>query len=234
MRYRAPLIEGRLVRRYKRFFADVELAGGEIVVTHCANPGSMKTCAPDAARVWLSRSDDPRRRLAYTWELVEAEGAMVVVNTAHANAVVGEALAAGAIPELAGYRDLAREVPYGRGSRVDFLLTRPGRRGRCFVEVKGVTMAAGGRVSAFPDSVTERGTRHLQELIRTVRRGDRAVLLFCVGRDPTDVVRPADEIDPVYGKTLRRAARGGVEVLAYRAAVSPRGIQLRDRVPVEL
>ncbi len=232
MEYAAPLLTGRLVRRYKRFFADVRLRGGQTVVAHCPNPGSMRTCAPDRARVWLSRAAGAKRKLAYTWELVEADGGMVVVNTARANAVVAEALARGTLPELAGYDQVQREVRYGRQSRVDFLLMRGDER--CYVEVKSVTMAAGAGVSTFPDSVTERGSRHLEELIRMVRRGHRAVLLFCVSRDPTDVVTPADDIDPVYGRTLRKAARAGVEVMAVRCSVTPSGIEVRDRAPVEL
>ena len=232
MEYASPLLEGRLVSRYKRFFADVELPGGEVVVTHCPNPGSMRTCAPDRARVWISKSESPRRKLAYTWELVEAFGGMVVVNTALANRVVAEALDRGVIEELAGYDSIRPEVRYGEASRVDFLLSTGDSR--CYLEVKSVTLFAGESASAFPDSVTARGSRHLEELIRVVQAGDRAVLLFCVGRDPTDVVRPADDIDPVYGQTLRRAARAGVEVLAYRCKVTPHGVHLAGRVPVDL
>ncbi len=191
MQYLEPLLEGRLVRRYKRFLADIELAGGELVVSHCANPGSMKTCQPDGARAWLSRAHGAKRKLAYTWELVEAEGATVCINTARANAVVEEALRAGVIGELAGFDQLRREVRYGTRSRVDFLLGY-GQRD-CYLEVKSVTMRHGPRVSAFPDSVTARGTRHLEELMAMVRAGHRAVLLFCVNRSDARCVRPADE-----------------------------------------
>lgn len=232
MEYAAPLLEGRLVSRYKRFFADVELPDGEVVVTHCPNPGSMRTCAPDRARVWISKSNNPKRKLAYTWELVEAFGGMVVVNTNLANRVVAEALDAGVIAELADYDEIKPEVRYGDSSRVDFLLTRGDER--CWLEVKSVTLHAGGAVSAFPDSVTARGTRHLHELMNMVRTGDRAVMLFCVSRDPTEVVRPADDIDPVYGETLREAVAAGVELLAYRCDVSPTNVELLERIPVDL
>lgn len=227
-----PLIEGRLVDRYKRFLADVRLESGEVVVAHCANPGSMRNCRPDDARVWLSRSDNPRRKLAYTWELVEADGALVCVNTAMANRVVDEALAAGVVSELAQYESIAREVRFGERSRVDFVLERSGER--CFVEVKSATMGVGDGVTAFPDSVTERGTRHLRELTGVAAEGHRAVLLFCAGRGDTEVVRPADEIDPAYGQALRAARAAGVEVLAYACDVSARGVWLRRRVPVRL
>ena len=234
MRYPAPLVAGRLIRRYKRFFADVELGRGaarRVVVAHCANPGPMRTCAEVGGRVWLLPSSDPRRRLAWTWELAEVGGALVSVNTARANQIVAEALAGGVIAELAGDGAVRREVPAG-ASRIDFLLEAARRR--TWVEVKCATMDGGDGGAAFPDSVTVRGTRHLGELVRLRRRGDRAVLLFCVARAGARTVRPADEIDPAYGAALRRAARMGVEVLAYRAAIDRRGIALADRIEVEL
>lgn len=240
MQFDRPLLEARLARRYKRFFADVELEDGTVVVSHCPNPGSMKNCRPDGARVWVSRNDDPRRKLRYTWELVEVERTLVCVNTARPNTVVAEALAAGRIPELSGYDSVRPEVAYGERSRVDFLLERKGDGGnegegdRCWVEVKSVTLGIGRGISAFPDSVTARGTRHLRELMAMAAAGDRAVLLFCAGRADTRVVRPADDIDPLYGQTLREAASAGVEILAYRCDISPEGITLANRVPVDL
>lgn len=231
MKFAAPLVAGRLVARYKRFFADVALRGGEVVTAHCANPGSMRTCAEPGARVWLSRSNDPKRRLAWTWELAEIGGAMIAVNTARANQIVAEALAARAIAELGAYETIQREAKAG-ASRIDFLLGRGGER--TWVEVKCATMDGGGGDAAFPDSVTDRGARHVGELERLRKRGDRAVLLFCVARAGVSRVRPADEIDPVYGAALRRAAARGVEVLAYRAAIDRRGIALADAIPVDL
>ena len=232
MDFPAPLIEGRLIRRYKRFLADVELADGEIVVAHCPNPGSMLYCAPDDARVWLSVKHSPTRKLPYTWELVEAYGAMVCVNTAQANEVVAEALAEGRIPELRGYDEVRREVMWSPGTRVDFVLSRHGET--CLVEVKSATMRGGDRVTAFPDSVTARGTKHLGELMNAVRAGHRAVLFFCCNRSDARSVRPADEIDPLYGYTLRQAASAGVEILAYRSDLQPSGISLAEAIPVEL
>lgn len=233
MRYPVPLLEGRLLRRYKRFLADIELPGGEVVISHCPNPGSMKTCAPDGAPVWLSRSDDPRRKLAYTWEIVEAFGSMVCVHTGRANDLVAEALEAGALAELDGYDRVRREVRCSDRSRIDFVLEREGGEA-CYVEVKNVTLSAGGGVSAFPDAVTKRGTKHLEELMTLAAAGHRAVLLFCASRHDTERVRPAGDIDPVYAETLRRAARSGVEVLAYRCDVSPTEVVVRQRVPVDL
>lgn len=232
MDFEQPLVEGRLVRRYKRFLADVTLPGGEEVVAHCANPGSMRTCMTEGGRVWLSKSDDPRRKLAYSWELAEVDGAMVCVNTAHANRVVAEALAAGVIAELRGFERVRPEVRYGERSRVDFLLETGDRK--CYVEVKSVTLRGGAGVGAFPDSVTARGTRHLEELMAMVAAGHRAVMLFCCNRSDARAMRPADEIDAAYGRTLRRAAAAGVELLAYRCDLSPRGIWMRERVPVDL
>jgi sugar fermentation stimulation protein A len=227
------LVEGRLVRREKRFFAHVELADGRRVVSHCANPGSMKGCARERARVWLSESDSPARQLRFTWELVEGEaGGLVCVNTARANQLVAEALTRGAVAELRGWGRTRREVRYGSRSRVDFLLQR-GRR-LCYLEVKSVTLDLGGRVAGFPDSVTERGRRHLEELAAMAADGHRAVLLFAVNRSGARAVRPADHIDPRYGEALRSAAGSGVELLAYASRLTTAGMTLARPVPVQL
>ncbi len=226
-----PLVCGRLLRRYKRFLADVAL-GDQVVVAHCPNPGSMRTCQEEGGQVWVQARTG--RKLAWTWELAVVAGATVCVNTARANQLVADALAAGAIFELAGYDRIAREVPFG-ASRLDFCLSRgPLRRDQAWVEVKSATMDGGGGAAAFPDSVTDRGARHLGELIALRRRGARAALLFVVARTGVDRVRPADEIDPAYGAALRRAAAAGVEVLAYGAALSPAGLWLDRRLPVAL
>ncbi len=210
------LIEGRLVRRYKRFLADVELADGSIVVAHCPNPGSMKTMKKPGSEVWLSESDSPKRKLAYTWELMRSCGDMTLVHTGRANAIVAEALQASVVQELAGFQSLRAEVPYGK-SRIDFCLKF--ESGPCFVEVKNVTMSDGDSGLAFPDSVTARGTKHLRSLMTMVSEGDRAVLLFCCSRNGATQVRPADEIDSVYGTTLREAIAAGVEVLTYSCKI---------------
>jgi sugar fermentation stimulation protein A len=232
MQFTRPLIEGRLVRRYKRFLADVELGDGQAVVAHCPNPGSMQTCAVPGGPVWVSHHNNPARKLAYTWELAEVDGAMVCVNTALANDIVYEALSQSAIAELCGYEAIRREVRYGLQSRIDFLLSRAGEQ--CYVEVKSVTLHGGREVAAFPDSVTARGTKHLEELMTMVAQGHRAVLLFCCNRSDARSVRPADEIDPLYGHTLRRAAAAGVQILAYRSDITPSGIALSEAVPVNL
>lgn len=226
------LQRGRLIKRYKRFLADIQLPDGEVVIAHCPNPGSMLRCAPDNAPVWLTKSDNPKRKLKYTWELVKAHGSYVCVNTQHANNVVADALHDGVVDELNGFDELKREVKYGERSRIDFLLTTGDDK--TYVEVKSVTMSMGKQVTAFPDSVTARGTRHLQELMAMVDEGHRAVMLFCCARADTKLVRPAHEIDPVYASTLREAADAGVELLAYRCDVSTRGMWLRERVPIEL
>jgi sugar fermentation stimulation protein A len=231
MRFEAPLVEARLLRRWKRFFAEAELAGGERVIAHCANPGAMTGCMPIGAPVWLRPSADPRRRLAWTWELVRNGRALICVNTARGNQVVAEALAAGRIAELAGAGPPRREVALG-SSRIDFGFGA-GRQ-RTFLEVKTVTLDGGDGIAAFPDSVTARGTRHVGELARAARRGHRTVLLFCVARSGARAVRPADDIDPDYGRALRRAAAAGVELYAYGCRLSRTGIWLNAPLPVLL
>jgi sugar fermentation stimulation protein A len=229
-----PLVEGRLLRRYKRFLADVRV-GRDTVVAHCPNPGSMRTCADEGGRVWLQRK--PATKLGWSWELAEIGGpggTMVSVNTARGNQLVAAALAAGAIAELRGYDAVTREVAVG-DSRLDFHLARgPRNRDRAWVEVKTATMDGGDGAAAFPDAVTVRGARHLDELRALRRRGFRAVLLFVVPRTGVTSVRPADEIDPAYGVALRRAATAGVEILAYAIELSLAGLRLGTSLPVYL
>jgi len=232
MRFPAPLLEGRLLRRYQRFLADVDTAAG-ILTAHCPNTGSMQGCAEPGMRVWLSPATNPARKLAWTWELVEAlPGVVVGMHTGRSNALVREAIEAGRVPELTGYPTIRPEVKYGEGSRIDLLLTAPGRPD-CYVEVKNVTAAVAGRIGYFPDAVTTRGARHLREMSAMVAAGHRAVLVFCVQRGDVDCVRPADHIDPVYGRTLREALAAGVEVIALGATVWPAGIELERRLAVE-
>jgi sugar fermentation stimulation protein A len=234
MRLPLPLHEGRLLRRYKRFLAEIELVDGRRVTAHCPNTGSLAGCADPGLRVWLSEAHGPGRTLPYRWELVEvASGALVGINTGLANRLVHEALTAGRLPELAGYDEVRGEVRFGgEGSRVDLFLSRANGWERCFAEVKNVTAAVADGVALFPDAVTARGTKHLRELMGVVGAGDRAVLLFCVQRADAREVRPAEAIDPLYGRTLREAIRAGVEVLAYRADVTLTDLELRDRIPV--
>ncbi len=222
------------MRRYKRFLADVETADGKTITVHCPDPGSMRGCATPGAAVRCSTSDDRRRKLAHTLEMIRVGRTWVGVHTLRANAVAGRALEAQAIPGLTGYTAIRREVRVEGGSRLDFRLDgHPRELPPCFVEVKSVTLAE-GRVALFPDSVTERGRRHAETLESLCRRGARTALLFVVQRADCDRVRPADEIDPAYGRALRRAARAGVSVLAVGARVTARSITLERILPVLL
>jgi sugar fermentation stimulation protein A len=237
------LIRATLVRRYKRFLADVELADGAELTVHCPNPGAMRSCSEPGRPVLISDSGNPARKLRHTLEMIRMGRIWVGVNTARPNRAVASFVRAGRIPELAGYRELRAEVPYGEGlrSRIDLLLIDPaGELADCYVEVKNTTYRTpvegepGVFHAAFPDAVTERGRKHLNELERVVRVGQRGVMFFFVGRSDCHRFRPADEVDPAYGETLRRVAGSGVEVLAYRMRVSPRRIALGERLPVDL
>lgn len=221
MRFVPPLEQGTFRRRYQRFFADVELPGGEQLSLHCANTGSMHNCQIAGSPCWFSRSDDPRRKLPGTLEIVTSgDGRRAGVNTGRANALAEEAIAAGRIGPLRGYERIRREVRYGaEGSRIDLLLEGGGEP--CYVEVKSVTLSLGDGRAAFPDAVTRRGAKHLRELEAMAAAGARAVLLFCVQLSDVEVVVPADAIDPDYGEALRRARRRGVEVLAWGCRVAP-------------
>ena len=223
MQFDPPLMAGVLVRRYKRFLADVEIEG-RFETVHCANPGSMLGLAEPASPIWLSSSDNPARKLRLTWELVKAKGALVGINTAYANRLAEEAIRAGRIEALAGYAELRHEVPYGEGSRIDFRLAGPGRP-PCYVEVKSVTLKR-QEAAEFPDSVTARGARHLRELSAMARAGARAVMLFVAQRGDCRRLAVAADIDPGYGAELMRAREAGVEVLAYACQVSPAAIEI--------
>ncbi|MEQ9545849.1 MAG: DNA/RNA nuclease SfsA [Marinobacter sp.] len=218
MNFSQSLIKGKLVRRYKRFLADVLLEDGSEVVAHCPNTGSMLGCQPDNARVWLSESDNPKRKLRYTWELVETSpGELACINTARPNAQAREAVEAGRVRELAGYGLCRTEVRYGEEkSRIDLHLSGHAELADAWVEVKNVTLCEDGR-GFFPDAVTTRGQKHLRELMAQVAKGDRGVLMFVVNHTGITSVRPADHIDATYGALLRDAVSAGVEVLAYRA-----------------
>lgn len=232
MRLPSPLYPGTLIRRYQRFLADIQLADGTTVTAHCPNSGSMRGCNIPGSPVWLSKSANPARKLAYTWELVMADGFWAGINTGLPNRLVREAIEDGTVAELQGYGTIRPEVCYGEErSRIDLLLE--GEPGRCWVEVKNVTMVEGGR-ALFPDAVTTRGQKHLRELMEMVRRGDRGVIFFVVQRGDGDGVAPADAIDPEYGRLLRLAVKSGVEALAYRALVTPEEIRLTERLPVFL
>ena len=225
----SPLIAGKLIQRYKRFLADVELENGDIVTVHCPNSGSMKGCATPGSRVFLSRSNNLNRKYPLTWELVEADDCWVGINTGLPNRLAREAIENGTVTELQGYESIRPEVPYGENSRIDLLLEGPS--GRCYVEVKNVTLVESKR-ALFPDAVTTRGQKHLKELIRVVQEGDRGIIFFTVQRRDGDSVSPADAIDREYGRLLRLALASGVEALAYRALVTPQEIRLTERLPV--
>lgn len=231
MRFPSKLIRGTLIQRYKRFLADVRLADGQVVTAHCTNTGSMMGCKEPGSEVYISLSDNPNRKLRYTWELIKSDKTWVGINTMHPNKLVPEAVEAGVIKELRGYETIRREVKVSAHTRLDACLE--GRDGNCFVEVKNVTLAVAG-VAAFPDAVSERGTKHLRELMRLKRQGHRAAIVFVIQRADCHSFRPADEIDREYGRWLRRAIKAGVEALPYRAKVTPREILLTERIATKL
>jgi sugar fermentation stimulation protein A len=235
MRFHPPLEEGRLLRRYKRFLADIETVSGELLTIHCPNTGSMFNCMVEGGQVWFSRSNDPKRKLPGTWEISETpQGRLACVNTGRANGVIEEALHAGLITELNGFTGLKREVAYGQeNSRIDFRLDYPG--GPAFVEVKSVTLGFDGlAIAEFPDAVTQRGAKHLRELACLARDGIRAVQLYCVNLTGIEAVRPAEEIDPLYAAALREAVACGVEVLAYGVRLTAEEVCIDRRLDVIL
>lgn len=226
------LIEGRLIKRYKRFLADVVLSDGREVTVHCPNTGSMKNCADPDSRVWVRDSGNPKRKYPLGWELVEVEGRyLACINTGLANKLIREGIEQGVIAQLQGYTDIRQEVKYGENSRIDLLLEDE-EKGRVWVEVKNVTLLDSDGWGSFPDAVTKRGAKHLQELMAMVQQGDRAVMLFCVPHTGIQQVRPADQIDPEYGRLLREAIAAGVEVIAYAADISPEQISIQREIPV--
>lgn len=230
MDFPQPLVRGALVSRYKRFFADVVLADGTPVTAHCPNPGAMLGLNTPGLPVWLSKSDDPKRKLAHTLELVEADGGLVGINTMHPNRLTAEALAADAIPEAAGYTSHRREVRYGANSRVDFLLEGEGRP-PCWLEVKNCHLRRAGTLAEFPDCVAARSLKHLKELTAMVEQGDRAVMLFVVQRTDCDAFAACHDLDPAYARGLAEAADAGVEVLVYACDITPQAVRLAHALP---
>ncbi len=233
MRFPDPLIRGRLLRRYKRFLSDIVLDSGEIVVAHCANPGAMTGLKDTGAPVWLSPSRNPKRKLKYSWELIQVDGHMVGINTAWPNRIVEEAVAAQMVPELAGYPSLRREVPFGRNSRIDLLLEAADRP-PCYLEVKNVHLKRTAGLAEFPDSVTKRGAKHLRELSEMADRGARAVMFFLVQRGDCTSFQVAADIDPDYDRALHAALDHGVEVLCYSCRVGEEAIELDRPLPVTI
>ncbi|MCA0894176.1 DNA/RNA nuclease SfsA [Microbulbifer agarilyticus] len=230
MKLSPALIEGKLLRRYKRFLADVALPDGEIMTIHCPNTGSMKNCWEENTPCWYSDSGNPKRKYRHTLEITTTPGgAKAGVNTGRANHLVEEAITSGVVAELQGYDALRREVKYGEeNSRIDILLE--GDAGACYVEVKNVTLAEGAR-GMFPDAVSTRGTKHLRELEKLAQSGVRAVLFYCVQHDQIATVEAAADIDPAYAEALAQALKSGVEVIAYRAKLGAEEICLIESVP---
>jgi sugar fermentation stimulation protein A len=235
MRFLSPLIPATLVRRYKRFLADVAFSDGAETTVHVANPGAMTGLAAPGTKVWLSKSDNPARKLPYSWELAEVDlGSgmeLVGVNAGRPNALIAAAIAAGAIPELRGYGLMRREVGYGRNSRIDLLLEQQGKPS-CFVEVKNVHLMRTRALAEFPDSVTARGAKHLDELAAMVAQGHRAVMVFLVQIGSADRLALARDIDPRYGAAFDRARTLGVETIARRCAISAAEIVVAGAVPM--
>ena len=227
-----PLITGTLLKRYKRFLVDVELEDGRIVTAHCPNTGSMQSCSEPGRRVYLSVHDNPKRKYPYTWEMIAMPASLVGVNTLTPNRLIKHAVSRGQIPELGGYEAVRGEVRFGENSRVDLLLSGPGEA-RCYVEIKNCTLVR-DKTALFPDAVTARGLKHLQELARQVGPACRSVIFFFVQRMDADCFRPAEAIDPAYGQGLRQAVAAGVEMLAYDVHIDLAGIRLRQALPCHL
>ena len=227
------LVPGILRRRYKRFLADVELEGGQVITAHCPNTGAMTGCADPGARVWLSTSQAKTRKYPHTWELVKTRDGMACVHSALANRVAREAFAAGQVPGFEAYSGIRSEVKYGQGSRADLLLEGD-YGGRVFVEVKSVTLCRDAGWGAFPDAVSERGRKHLQELQSVLAADTRALLFFCVFHNGIRGVSPAGDIDPAYRQALEQAMAAGVEVLAWQTRVTTRGITPAGPLPFAL
>ena len=232
MRFSGPLVRGRLVRRYKRFLADVTLESGDEITAHCPNPGAMLGLAEPGMEVWLSISDNPKRKCRHSWELVRVREGFAGINAAQANRIAEEAIGAGRIRELAGYDGLRREVPYGRNSRIDLLLATEGQP-RCYVEVKNVHLMRSPGLAEFPDSITARGTKHLGELSDAVAGGHRAVMLYVIQRADCNRFALAADIDPAYARAFAAARVAGVEAICYGCVLSREEIMLDKALPTE-
>lgn len=232
MLFKTPLVRGTLIKRYKRFLADVTLDDGTVVTAHTANSGSMMGCCEPGSEVWLSPADNPERKLKWTWELIRIGDGLVGINTSWPNALVAEACAKGLIPEVAGYDTVRREVKYGKNSRIDVLLEKADGS-RCYVEVKNVTLARDGHAE-FPDAVTARGAKHLVEMTDMVAEGHRAVMVYLVQREDCEAFRVAADIDPAYRDALALAMSKGVEAVCWACRVTPEGITVARPLPLRL
>jgi len=226
------LVSGILEKRYKRFMADVTLADGSLVTAHCANSGRMTACCEPGRPVYLSLSENPRRKLKYTWELIKMPTSLVGVNTQVPNRLVFHEIQTGHIPPLEGYDTVTREVKVGAGSRIDLLIeNKKGKR--CYVEVKNCTLVE-ENIARFPDAVTARGLKPLNELKNLVRKGNRCVMFYLIQRMDAVEFKPADDIDPAYGKALRRVVKAGVEIMAYDVKIDLERIRIRKQIPIVL
>jgi sugar fermentation stimulation protein A len=232
MEFPRPLVPARLLRRYKRFLADVDLADGRTLTAHCPNPGSMLGLNAPGSEVWLSPAASPARKLPYTWELIRVDGGLVGINTSHPNALAEEAIRQDRIAELTGYQRLRREVNYGVNSRIDLLCERDGGPA-CYVEVKNVHLKRSD-AAEFPDCVTERGTKHLGELTAMVAAGHRAVMLYIVQRADCRRFSIAADIDPAYAAGLKRALQAGVEAICYSCRIDLAGITVAEPLPIDV
>ena len=224
------LVHGTLIQRYKRFLADVKLDDGTVVVAHCTNSGSMKSCIENGAEVYLTPVNDPKRRTKFTWEMIKINGDWVGINTSNPNRLAFEAIKEGKIEGLSGYKSVAREVKFG-DSRFDIFAENENEK--CFIEVKNVTMKE-GRYALFPDAVTTRGQKHLKTLMEVKSAGIRAVMLYIVQRLDVGVFAPAKEIDPGYADALKEAINAGVEVFVVQAKVTPERIEIGEQLPFEI
>ena len=232
MKYEHELFHGTLIKRYKRFLADVKLDNGEIVTAHCANSGSMLSLKDEGNEVWLSPATNPKAKLDYKWEIVKASDAMVGINTSWPNKLVEEAILDGTITELQGYDDLRREMKYGKKSRIDLFLSNHPENADCYVEVKSVTLSRETALGEFPDSVTTRGTKHLNELKDMVDQGSRSVMLYLAQRSDINKFKVASDIDPAYADALEVAKAKGVEAYCYICQITPSGINVGKSIPL--
>ena len=232
MKFEQTLIQGNLIKRYKRFLADVRLSNGNIITCHCPNSGSMKTCIGKDWPVLLSKSDNPTRKYPHTWEMVHNGQCWIGINTHLANTIAFEAISDKTITELQGYEIIEREKKYGQNSRIDILLHNG--KDKCYVEVKNVTLVEEDGYYRFPDSVTSRGLKHLHELHKIVKNGGRAVMLYVIQRSDGTIFKAADHIDPEYARVLKIVYQNGVEILPYLADVNPEGIKIIKKVEFSL
>jgi len=226
-----PLVKGTLIKRYQRFLANVRLHNGKTITASVPNTGRMTTCGEPGSTIYMSRNDNPNRKYQYTWELTQAPKTLIGIDTQIPNKVVYRALKKEQIPELAGYDKILKEIKYGENSRIDILLLRG--KEQCYVEVKNVTLVEDG-LARFPDAVTTRGLKHLNELMSMVEEGHRAVMFYFVQREDATLFKPADDVDPEYGQALREAHEKGVEIIVYDAKVSLQEILLGKPLPYEL